>query len=212
MSKREKASTGRKKKAEERPDPGSSAAEETVEPADAAVATLPLEILPPHERAERLVRAGHVAEAAELYAALVADDPEDVSALLGLGSALLALSRYEGAERELRRALRLAPEMSKVRYQLGLTHFKRGVYSSAVAELRRAIELDAGNPAAYLLLGEALNQLGEPDAAIEALEQVLQLQPDSPRAHYALGIAYDRKSQPERATAMYRRFRELSGR
>ncbi len=165
-----------------------------------------------HERARRLTAEGRHAEVVELYSAAVATDPQDVGALLGLGSALLSLSRYEGAEKELRRALRIAPEMGTVRYQLGLTLYKRGVYSAAATELRRVVELDSGNAAAYLLLGEALNQLGDPDAAIEVLEQALRLQPENGRVYYALGISYDRKGLPDRAAEMYRRSRELGSR
>ncbi|CAN5688718.1 hypothetical protein BH23GEM7_BH23GEM7_17110 [soil metagenome] len=162
-----------------------------------------------HDPARRLVEEGRHTEAAELYSAAVAADPQDVGALLGLGSVLLSLSRYEDAERELRRALRIAPEMGTVRHQLGLTLFRRGVYSTAATELRRVVELDSDNAAAYLLLGEALNQLGDPDAAIEALEHALRLQPRNSRIYYALGISYDRKGVPERAAEMYRHSREL---
>ncbi|CAN5339483.1 hypothetical protein BH24GEM3_BH24GEM3_16230 [soil metagenome] len=162
-----------------------------------------------HDPARRLVEEGRHTEAAELYSAAVTADPQDVGALLGLGSVLLSLARYEDAERELRRALRIAPEMGTVRHQLGITLFRRGVYSTAATELRRVVELDSDNAAAYLLLGEALNQLGDPDAAIEALEHALRLQPRNSRIYYALGISYDRKGVPERAAEMYRLSREL---
>jgi tetratricopeptide (TPR) repeat protein len=163
----------------------------------------------PHEEALQRAHSGDHAGAAELYASAVARSAHDVVALLGLGGSLLALGQYESAEREIRRALRVAPESAEVRLQLGVALHKRAAYPAAVAELRRTVELDPECVQAYLLLGETLNQLGEPADAIDALEQAVRLD-QSPRAFYALGLAHDRKGEPERAGEMYRRSRDLS--
>lgn len=162
------------------------------------------------QRAQQLSAAGRFREAAELFESCLAEDPDDLDPLLGLGSALLALGQFEPAERELRRALKAAPERAEVHRQLGLTLSKRGVYAAAAAELRRSIELDPADASAHLILGEALNQLGEADAAVAALEESLRLDAANGRAFYALGIAFDRKGDPARAAEMYRRSRELS--
>jgi tetratricopeptide (TPR) repeat protein len=166
----------------------------------------------PYARAEALMEQGSHAGAAEAYAALLATSPDDVRALLGAGAALTAMSRYDAAEKELRRALRLAPDLSDVHHQLGVVLFKRGVYAAAAVELRRATELDPGCGPAYLVLGEALNQLAESDRALEALETATRIQPENSRAYWAMGIAYDRKGKPERAAEMYRMSREVGGR
>lgn len=160
--------------------------------------------------AAALFEQGQFAAAAELYTVVVATDPEDVPALLGLGSSLAALRRFDAAEQELRRALRIAPALPEVHLQLGTVLFKRGLYAPAVAELRRTVELDPRLAAAYLVLGEALNQMADSDAAIEALEQAVRIQPDNSRPFYAMGIAFDRKGMPDRAAEMYRRSRETA--
>jgi tetratricopeptide (TPR) repeat protein len=166
----------------------------------------------PYARAEALMEQGSHAGAAEAYAALLAASPDDVRALLGAGAALTAVSRYDAAEKELRRALRLAPDLSDVHHQLGVVLFKRGVYAAAAVELRRAVELDPGCGPAYLVLGEALNQLAESDQALEALETATRIQPENSRAYWAMGIAYDRKGKPDRAAEMYRMSRDVGGR
>lgn len=166
----------------------------------------------PEERADEHLAAGRYAEAAEAFAGLAAADPNNVRAAMGLGAAQLYLGRYDAAEKEFRRALRLAPELPDVHYHLGLTLFKRGVNAAASAELRRATELDPEHAAAFQVLGEALNQMGEPQEAIRALEQAVRLSPENSKAYYAMGIAHDRLGNPERAGEMYRRSREVGAR
>lgn len=163
------------------------------------------------EHAAGLAAEGNLAEAADLYARMATEDGNNVPVLLALAATLVQLGRYEGAERELRRALRLAPDAAEVHSQLGVALYKRGNYAAAVAELRRAVELGPSGPT-YLVLGEALNQMSEPDAAIAALEQATLLQPENGRAFYAMGIAYDRKGHFERAAEMYRLSREAGSR
>jgi Flp pilus assembly protein TadD len=168
----------------------------------------------PSQRAERaaaLAAQGQLTQALDAYTQAAAEHPADVGVLLGLGHTLVQLGRYDAAERELRRALRLAPDQPEVRLQLGVTLHKRGNYTAAVSELRRTTELEP-SAAGYLVLGEALNQMAEPDAAIEALEHAARLQPDNGRAFYAMGIAYDRKGQFDRAAEMYRLSREAGAR
>jgi Flp pilus assembly protein TadD len=163
-------------------------------------------------RATELFGRGAWVQAAEAYDAALSDDADDLEALIGLGASFLAQAQYDGAEREFRKAMKLAPNSPDVHFQLGLTLFRRGVYAAAALQLRRAIELDAEMAAAHVLLGEALNHTGESEGAIEALEHAIMLQPGNGKAFYALGIAYDRKGQHERAAEMYRRSREVGGR
>ncbi len=62
------------------------------------------------ERAEQLESAGSHVDAAEAFQAVAAAQPDNLRAALGLGSALAAQGKYDPAEKELRRALKLAPE------------------------------------------------------------------------------------------------------
>lgn len=164
------------------------------------------------QRAEQLLAGGQPANAADAYAAVVQAHPDNVRALLGLAGALSAQNKFEAAEKELRRAVKLAPDSAEVHHQLGSTLYRRGVYAAAATALRRALELDPANGATYVILGEALNQMAESEQALEALENAVRIQPDSARAYYAMGIAYDRKGNPDRAAEMYRMSREVSAR
>src|SRR5688500_15017967 len=73
------------------------------------------------ERAEQLESAGSHVDAAEQFQAVATAQPDNLRAALGLGSALAAMGKYDPAEKELRRALKLAPDAPEVNYQLGYT-------------------------------------------------------------------------------------------
>lgn len=93
---------------------------------------------------------------------------------------------------------------------IGILHFKRGLYAAAEAELKRAIELDPDHAAAYFYRGESLNQLDRVDEALEMLERAVELQPRNARAYYTMGILYDKKLQKDKATALFRKAREVA--
>ena len=163
---------------------------------------------PRRAEAARLLQAGDHDEAAERYGALLESSPEDLDLILGLAAALIPLGRFETAEKELKRAQRIAPRRPEVHYLMGLTYHRRGNYTATVESMRKVVELDDGHASAFQLLGEALNQLARPNEALEALERAVALNPDNGRAYYGMGIAYDRLAKPERAAEMYRRARE----
>jgi tetratricopeptide (TPR) repeat protein len=164
---------------------------------------------PRRSEAARLLQAGSHDEAAERYEALLERSPEDLELILGLASALIPLGRFETAEKELKRAQRIAPRRPEVYYLMGLTYQRRGNYNATVESMRRVVELDDAHGSAYQVLGEALNQLARPNEALEALERAVALSPENGRAYYGMGIAYDRLAKPERAAEMYRKAREV---
>ena len=161
----------------------------------------------------RLARAldarGDVLMAAEQLEAARTALPEDVDLIVELAQALTTVQRFDAAERELKRALKLQPDRANVHLGLGVISFRRGLYAQAEAELKRALELDPDSGNAYFYRGEALNQLSRVDEALEMLARATQLQPTNGRAYYVMGILYDKKVRPQEAAAMYRKAREV---
>jgi Flp pilus assembly protein TadD len=139
----------------------------------------------------------------------IADD--DVHLIIELAQAQTALRRFDAAERELRRALKLYPEQAGLYQALGVISLRRGLYVQAEQELKRSLELDPESGAAHFYRAESLNQLSRVDEALEMLERAAQLQPDHGRAYYLMGILYDKKGRPQEAAAMYRKAREVGG-
>ena len=147
--------------------------------------------------------------ALEQFEAAKAAAPDDPEAISGIAAALADIGRFERAERELRRGLRLHPDHAGMHELLGLQYFRRGMYQQAETELRRALDLDPSLAVAYHHRGEALNQLGRVDEALDMLKRAVQLDPDNAKAYYVMGIVYDRKHQRREAEAMYRKAREV---
>lgn len=148
--------------------------------------------------------------ALEQYEAVRAIQPDNVEVVLEVADMLIAMNRFDAAERELRRLLKAQPELGRAWQLLGIANFRRGLYAQAEQDLGRALELLTESAAAFFYRGEALNQLDRLDEAMAMLQRSLQLDPANARAYYVMGILYDKKIQPQEAAAMYRRAREVA--
>jgi tetratricopeptide (TPR) repeat protein len=148
--------------------------------------------------------------ALEQYEAARALQPDNVDVVLEVADMLIAMNRFDVAERELRRVLKAQPEQGRAWQLLGIANFRRGLYAQAEQDLGRALEQLTASAPAFFYRGEALNQLDRVDEAMAMLQRSLQLDPANARAYYVMGILYDKKSQPQEAAAMYRRAREIA--
>jgi len=159
-----------------------------------------------------LTARGELPLALEQYEAAREVKPEDPNLVLELAETLIALRRFDPAERELRRLLKFQPTNGAAYLQLGISNFRRGLYAQAELDLHRATELLPTVASAFFYRGEALNQLSRLDEAMAMLERTVELDPGNSRAYYLMGILYDKKNLPQEAAALYRRGREVGGR
>lgn len=148
--------------------------------------------------------------ALEQFEAARALAPDNIDIVLNIADALCSMSRFDHAERELRRAQKLDAARADVYVHLGILYFKRGLYTQADVELRKAIDLSANSALAFLYRGEALNQINRVDEALEMAARAVQLDPANGRSYYLMGILYDKKRMPQQAMDMYRRSREIA--
>lgn len=154
---------------------------------------------------------GEPEQALEQYEAAKVLAPEDAELIVEAADVQIGLRRFELAERELRKLLKLQPEQGGAHLALGTASFRRGLYGQAEQELRRAVELLPDNPLAPFYRGEALNQLDRVDEALEMLERAVALEPSNSRAYYVMGILYDKKGRPQDAATYFRKAREVGG-
>jgi tetratricopeptide (TPR) repeat protein len=161
--------------------------------------------------ARLLERLGDGAEAVAVLSQGIGRDPDQVALTLERGIALTGLRRYEEAEADLRRALRLDPS-GGAEIALGLLAWHRGLTIDAVAHFRRALERGPEDAKVYGYLADALNQAGDYQGAHRALEQALALDPRNGKAHHLMGRVLDRLGRPEDAREAYRQARELGDR
>lgn len=80
-------------------------------------------------------------------------DPEDTSALRGLGQAFMRMQAWSEAQRFWNRLLALEPENDQARQQLSMSLFRQGEYAAAADELRHILKSEPDNAYALFNLG-----------------------------------------------------------
>jgi eukaryotic-like serine/threonine-protein kinase len=150
---------------------------------------------------ERLPREVYPLAKAALLKALDLDETlADAHALLGVVNFRFDWD-WQGAERELQRALQIEPNSARA-------HLAYGAYSRVMdrveehmAHFRRHQELDPLSPRANLHLAWALHRGGRYDEAIARLYRVLELQPGDAWAYVDLASNYAAKKMYTEAIA-----------
>ena len=122
-----------------------------------------------------------------LDATLVAQSPNNVEARYELARDLLAAGDRQGAARELRRCLTLAPGDAVGWTSLGDVLLQENEFNGAAEAYRRALSLDPNSATIHNMLGVALLKAGDLRGAEDECRQALGLQPDLSMAHNNLG-------------------------
>jgi tetratricopeptide (TPR) repeat protein len=156
-------------------------------------------------RGNALARAGRLAEAAELYRAVLSANPESFEAHANLGGILLALGHFASAEPHLRQALALHPGQAPLHQNLGVAFAGQGRALEAEACFRRAAELAPDNPDIRRQLGGALYRLQRLDEAEAQYRRALDLAPEHSGALNGLAQLARRRQRFAEAEALYRR-------
>lgn len=95
---------------------------------------------------------GHPQRAADVYQSIVAAQPRNVDALLGLGEALTSAARFREAADALNLAESLAADRPAVLIAQGRLHRAAGRTTLALAYFQRALALEPGNTEARMAL------------------------------------------------------------
>ena len=161
---------------------------------------------------ERFSKPEVLAEQAEAEAtAKLASNPGDHEALNARALARMRLSRYAEAERDLRRAVSLKPEMADYQANLGYVLWKNGRSDEAISAERAALKLDENNYTAHYQLGRFLLLGGNPNHLTEAAEHLnraLQIDPRRSEIRFELLTAYRALGDAPRAIAQLNLLRD----
>ena len=120
--------------------------------------------------AETMLAEGAAVDAAQTFAAILGEEPENAAAHGGLVRAHLALGETDRAEALLDAApaaIAQAPEVEAARAQLRLA--RQAANAGPVADLRAAVERDPDDLQARFDLAQALHASGDVQAAVDAL-------------------------------------------
>jgi tetratricopeptide (TPR) repeat protein len=118
---------------------------------------------------------------------------------------------WEGAERELQRAIVLNPrnQVSHRWYSYSLSAMGR--HDEAAAEIERARQISPQSPVMATALANVLFLAGRFDDAIAQCRKALELDPGGVAAHTILRWAYERKGMVAEALAAYEQERSFAG-
>lgn len=173
----------------------------------------------------------------EQLATRLANNPNNIEALVQSGIAEKTAGNLPGAQSLFERAIALDSQSSVLHFLLAETLYNRGLSEDALRAVRRSLSLHPENPDALYLLGFILGDLGLNDEAAEASRKALALNPtltraqanlslETPRAplttptgeasaegptHIALGLAYRQKGYHDEALRAYQRAAEVAG-
>lgn len=127
------------------------------------------------EAAEAMLAEGAAVDAAETFAAILEEEPDNAAAYGGMIRAHLALDDLDQAEAILNGApaeISAAPELELAHAQLELA--KQAADAGPVAELRGAVEADPANNQARFDLALALHANGDVQGAVDELLELFR--------------------------------------
>ncbi|MBT8424428.1 MAG: thioredoxin [Silicimonas sp.] len=122
------------------------------------------------DAAEEMLEQGAASDAAQVFAAVMQEDPENATAYAGLARSYLALDDVEKATQLLTTApdaIANAPAVEAVRAQIELA--RQAENAGPVADLRAKVDANPDDHQARLDLAKALYAAGDTDAAVDEL-------------------------------------------
>jgi predicted O-linked N-acetylglucosamine transferase (SPINDLY family) len=129
------------------------------------------------QQARALQRARKWIEAADLFAQLLAEDPEDADALHSFGVLHAQRGDRETAIALIAKAIALAPENAIAHYNHGKALRDAGRHEEALRSYDRATALMPQNVDAWSNRGTVLQELGRPREAVESFDRALAVNP-----------------------------------
>jgi tetratricopeptide (TPR) repeat protein len=125
--------------------------------------------------------------------------PDDVGALMRLGTAALEIDALDRARSALSRALELAPSDPDVLIQLGVLAAREKRFDNALEWFERALKVDGSRGDAHLLRAKALLQLGDDSKALLAFQDAIRWAPDDFESFYDLAVFLLQRNQGQDA-------------
>jgi tetratricopeptide (TPR) repeat protein len=150
-------------------------------------------------RADGLINRGQYADAIRLLEQTVLDYPQSAPAWGMLGRAYLGGKNTPAAERALKKATELGPDMADEQFYLGVALFLQKKHQAAAGYFRKATELKPDFAQAHFDLGHCLREQGDDAGAIAAFGAAIHCKPDYASAHINLAAVLLKRGRRDEA-------------
>lgn len=143
-------------------------------------------------------------KAEDIFAELLADDPEHTGATYGIASVYQTMGAFKKAEKYLRKTLAIEPAHEYALNALGYLYAEQGAnLDEAEALIKRALQKAPTNGAYLDSLGWVFFKQGRFTEAVTTLENANQQMPDNVEILMHLGDAYLKNGEPEKARGVW---------
>jgi tetratricopeptide (TPR) repeat protein len=163
----------------------------------------------PHRRklkeAAELHRSGNHKEAEKIYRSILAEDPDNVSAIRMLALLAMKLEHYRDATVLLKQVVKLAPDFRVALLDLGHAQTELHELDEAVVTIKRAISLEPTNYGGYIALANALARSSRTAEAVAAYRKAAELRPELPGTYLGLGNVLKTLGDQHEAIEAYRK-------
>lgn len=150
-------------------------------------------------KAQALIQAGRMNEAATQLKAVLAIDPSLAEAHEQLGTMALAAGNSVEAREELIKARDLTPKKASIHAALGIAYQYQGKLKEAINEFKGALALNPKDSSSDFNLGNAYAASGKNNEAINSYQKAVAITPNMAAAHNNLGSLYSIKGSHESA-------------
>lgn len=163
-------------------------------------------------RADRALRAGDYEGAEKIYRELLAKDPDDIAARLGLSRSLLKQRLLQEAFDDAARAIMLNPLSAPAHALLGSTVLAAGNFRQSVEEFRTALNLNQNQADAIAGLAMVDFYENRLPTCLAGLRRAVELDSGEPDYLFDLGQAAARSEKYKEAADAYERFLQIAPR
>jgi len=147
------------------------------------------------KRADGALAEGDSAKAADIFAAVLSEVPENFDACMGLGRMHAASGEYDRAMTTFQLALQLRPDSPVPWAAIGSVHMQTEEYAKAEQDFLEAIEIEPRYEPTYFYLMELYEKTGRRDALLRTYEKVLLLEPAGAHNEIAWFMAVSKHSE-----------------
>ena len=150
-----------------------------------------------------LMMQGEYERAADGFGAILAQDPQNLTALQNRALCCYQIGKHADARAAIERLVVLSPSNASAQHIHGLISVAVGDDDAALRAFENSARLNPGNTSGLNELGNLYLRQGRPDRAQSVFAKALELEPESVLAAYNLGVTLQQLGDAAAAAALF---------